>query len=195
MNSSDIEAPLLSLVFLFFDLPRLPFLPNAARRPDGRRFEVSGADYYGTKAPTAWNGKTTLRREELCHVVADGAKREAGGGEGVGNVEKEGAGRGQDRRGCTHSELSAGLRIKTRGEFESGKVLNDFRRSCLASWFIRKSQFAQRAGRTSERASWGEMVGTARGQGRKRYGAGRERRLPVQPGKVLQNYDVAFLLS
>lgn len=41
-------------------------------------------------------------------------------------------------------ELSAGLRIKTRGEFESGKVLNDFRRSCLASWFIRKSQFAQR---------------------------------------------------
>lgn len=53
-------------------------------------------------------------------------------------------------RGCTHSEVSAGLRIKTRGEFESGKVLNDFRRSCLASWFIRKSQFAQRAERTSE---------------------------------------------
>ena len=50
----------------------------------------------------------------------------------------------------TSCELSAGLRIKTRGEFESGKVLNDFRRSCLASWFIRKSQFAQRAGRTGE---------------------------------------------
>lgn len=53
--------------------------------------------------------------------------------------------KGKESRGCTHSEVSAGLRIKTRGEFESGKVLNDFRRSCLASWFIRKSQFAQRA--------------------------------------------------
>lgn len=51
-------------------------------------------------------------------------------------------------------ELSAGLRIKTRGEFESGKVLNDFRRSCLASWFIRKSQFAQR-----EREPGGRRVG------------------------------------
>lgn len=58
--------------------------------------------------------------------------------------------RGKESRGCTHSEVSAGLRIKTRGEFESGKVLNDFRRSCFASWFIRKSQFAQRAERTSE---------------------------------------------
>lgn len=58
--------------------------------------------------------------------------------------------RAKESRGCTHSEVSAGLRIKTRGEFESGKVLNDFRRSCLASWFIRKSQFAQRAERTSE---------------------------------------------
>lgn len=58
--------------------------------------------------------------------------------------------RGKESRGCTHSEVSAGLRIKTRGEFESGKVLNDFRRSCLASWFIRKSQFAQRAERTNE---------------------------------------------
>ncbi|KAM0729545.1 hypothetical protein ACS0PU_003422 [Formica fusca] len=58
--------------------------------------------------------------------------------------------REKESRGCTHSEVSAGLRIKTRGEFESGKVLNDFRRSCLASWFIRKSQFAQRAERTNE---------------------------------------------
>lgn len=42
-------------------------------------------------------------------------------------------------------------RIKTRGKFESSKVLNDFRRSCLvASWFIRKSQFEQK--RKRERA-------------------------------------------
>lgn len=82
-------------------------------------------------------------------------------------------------------ELSAGLRIKTRGEFESGKVLNDFRRSCLASWFIRKSQFAQRAGRTGRRWN-GEREKRGRGTGDSDE---------LQLGKVLQNYDVAFLLS
>lgn len=62
------------------------------------------------------------------------------------------------------SELSAGLRIKTRGEFESGKVLNDFRRSCLASWFIRKSQFARRAGRTGARGTRKERKGMGEGR-------------------------------
>lgn len=67
-------------------------------------------------------------------------------------------------------ELSAGLRIKTRGEFESGKVLNDFRRSCLASWFIRKSQFAQRAGRTGREGN-GEREKRRWGTGRGWWGA------------------------
>lgn len=83
---------------------------------------------------------------------------------------------------CTHrarqrAELSAGLRIKTRGEFESGKVLNDFRRSCLASWFIRKSQFAQRAGRTGARGAEKERKGV--GKRRLRRAAARK-----SPGKL-----------
>lgn len=57
------------------------------------------------------------------------------------------------------SERGKGGRcIKTRGEFESGKVLNDFRRSCLASWFIRKSQFTRSASRRSERERAGRAA-------------------------------------
>lgn len=95
--------------------------------------------------------------------------------------------RKREKDARTSCELSAGLRIKTRGEFESGKVLNDFRRSCLASWFIRKSQFAQRAGRTGEGGTEKEKRG---GKG------GRLSARELRPlGKVLQNYDVAFLLQ
>lgn len=132
---------------------------NVGDRNCRKRFAVKRADYYGVKAAT------TLARAKVGGNSAakgngdedddddgmDGEEEEERerGGEGGGESSHTES-RGKETRGCTHSEVSAGLRIKTRGEFESGKVLNDFRRSCLASWFIRKSQFAQRAERTSE---------------------------------------------
>jgi hypothetical protein len=70
-------------------------------------------------------------------------------GGGVSEREMEREGRGKEASGLLR--VSALKREANSQSCGAAKVLNDFRRSCLASWFIRKSQFAQRPERERDR--------------------------------------------